>query len=126
MIYGGSQLAIPAAQGEHIEEAFAFLEFTQLTEEGQTVLWTVGDLFPVLKEATEWPIMNEPVEFYGDQNALRLYAEVNAEVLPYIFGRGWLEAVRILGLEVAEVYDGNKTSEQALADAAQEIREKMG
>jgi lactose/L-arabinose transport system substrate-binding protein len=124
MTWGGSQLAIPA-QGKHIAEAFKFLEFTQLTQEGQEMLWKVGDLFPVLIEAKDWPIMNEPVEFYGGQSALKLYAEVNAEVLPYTYGKGWLEAERIVGLQVAEVLDGRKTPEQALADAAKEIREKQ-
>jgi ABC-type glycerol-3-phosphate transport system substrate-binding protein len=124
MTWGGSQLAIPA-QSKHIPEAFKFLEFTQLTQEGQEVLWKIGDLFPVLIEAKDWAIMKEPVEFYGGQQALELYAEANAEVLPYTYGVGYLEASTIVGLQVAEVLDGRKTPEQALSDAAKEIREKQ-
>ena len=121
---GGSTLAIPA-QGKHIAEAFKYLEFTQLTQEGNEFAWTDGDLFPVLKDASNWSILNQPVEFYGGQSALKLFAEVNADVKPYMFGKGYLEADRIIGLQIAECLDGRKTPQEALDAAAQEIRDKQ-
>jgi hypothetical protein len=54
-----------------------------------------------------------------------LYAEVNAEVKPYIFGKGWGEASTIVMQQIAPALDGKKTPEQALSDAAKEIRVKQ-
>jgi lactose/L-arabinose transport system substrate-binding protein len=124
-IWGGSTIVIPA-QGKHIPEAFKFAEFNLLTQEGAESGWTNGDLFPVLIDAVNWPIMSEPVKFYGDQPALKLYAEANAEVPPLAYGKDWLETSRILGQQQSECLLGNKTPEQALADAATEIRGTFG
>ncbi|MCY3709340.1 MAG: extracellular solute-binding protein [Caldilineaceae bacterium] len=123
--YGGSQLCL-LDTSKNKQEAFTFLEYSQLSQAGQEVLWTSGDLFPVLKEATDWPILNEPVDFYGGQVALRMYAEVNSAVNPYIFGEGWSEAWDILGQTQGRVLDGEIGAEEALAAAAQEIRELQG
>ncbi len=120
--WGGSQLCI-LGTSQHKLEAFTFLEYSQLSQAGQEVLWTSGDLFPVLLDAVDWPIMNEPAEFYGGQVALRMYAEVNAAVQPYVWGDGYAEAWDILGQIQGEVLDGDKQPEEALLAAAQEIRE---
>lgn len=122
--FGGSQIMI-LKTSKNVEAAFKFLEYTQMTQEGQEVAWTDGALFPVLKEAMNWPILQKPSEFYGGQAALQLYAEVNAEVKPYIFGKGWGEASTIVMQQIAPALDGKKTPEQALSDAAKEIRVKQ-
>lgn len=122
--YGGSQLAI-TAQSKNVDASFKFLEYFQLTQAGQEIEWLAGNLFPVLVDAKNWPIMAEPAKFYGGQAALRMYAEANAEVVPYTYGKGYLEASQIVGLQQAEVMDGRKSPEQALKDAAKEIREKQ-
>ena len=93
---------------------------------GQEVLWTSGALFPVLHEALDWPIMNEPVDFYGGQVALRMYAEVNSAVQPFVWGAGWSEAWDVLVHAQSQVLDGDMGPEDALADAAQEIRDLQG
>lgn len=124
-IWGGSTVVIPT-QSKHIEEAFRFAEYALLTQEGSQFGWTVGDLFPVLIDAVNWPIMSEPVKFYGDQPALKLYAEVNAQVPLLAYGKDWLETSRILGQQQSECLLGNKTPEQALADTATEVRTTFG
>ncbi|MBI2940025.1 MAG: sugar ABC transporter substrate-binding protein [Chloroflexi bacterium] len=123
--FGGSQLAVPG-QGKLVDEAFSFLEFTQLSQEGSTIMWTDGNLFPVLKDAVNWSILNEPVAFYGGQKALKLYAELNSQIPPYTYGKGFLEASRIVGSAVTFALDGKKSPKEALADAAKEIRQKQG
>ncbi|MCY4079173.1 MAG: extracellular solute-binding protein [Caldilineaceae bacterium] len=123
--WGGSQLCI-LETSKHKLEAFTFLEYSQLSQEGQEVLWTSGALFPVLHEALDWPIMNEPVEFYGGQVALTMYAEVNSAVQPFVWGEGWSEAWDILVLAQGQVLDGEVGAEEALAAAAQEIRDLQG
>jgi ABC-type glycerol-3-phosphate transport system substrate-binding protein len=120
-IWGGSTVAIPA-QSQHIQEAWQFCEFNMLTQEGSEGQWKAADLFPVLKEATDWPIMNEPVPFYGNEQALKMYAEANSLVPALAYGKDWLETSRILGQQQSECLLGNKTPEQALADAAAEMR----
>jgi ABC-type glycerol-3-phosphate transport system substrate-binding protein len=72
-----------------------------------------------------WPILGKPVDFYGGQSALKLYAEINSEVKPYIFGKGWGEASTIVNQQTAQALEGKKTPEAALADAAKEIRTKQ-
>lgn len=122
--FGGSQIMI-LKTSKNISAAFKFLEYTQLTQEGQEVAWTDGALFPILKDAVNWPILQKPVEFYGGQPALQLYAEVNSEVKPYILGKGWGEASTIVMQQMAQALEGKKAPEQALADAAKEIRTKQ-
>ena len=70
--------------------------------------------------------MNEPVEFYGGQVALTMYAEVNSAVQPFVWGEGWSEAWDILVLAQGQVLDGEIGAEDALAAAAQEIRDLQG
>ena len=123
--WGGSQLCV-LKTSQSVQEAVTFLEYSQLSQAGQEVLWTSGDLFPVLKEAVDWPILNEPVDFYGGQVALRMYAEVNSAVEPYVFGDGWSEAWDVLGQTQGRVLDGEIGAEEALVAAAQEIRELQG
>ena len=67
--------------------------------------------------------MNEPAEFYGDQVALRMYAEVNSAVQPFVWGDGWSEAWDVLVQAQGQVLDGDIGPQEALAAAAQEIRE---
>jgi lactose/L-arabinose transport system substrate-binding protein len=122
--YGGSQLMIMKTS-QNIEAAFKFLEYSQLSQEGQEIGWTDGALFPVLKDAVNWPILQDPVEFYGGQAALKLYAEVNALVKPYIWGKGWGESATIMTQQIAQALEGKKAPDQALADAAKEIRTKQ-
>ena len=123
--WGGSQLCILETSKNKLE-AFTFLEYSQLSQAGQEVLWTSGALFPVLHEAVDWPIMNEPVDFYGGQVALRMYAEVNSAVQPFVWGEGWSEAWDVLVHAQSQVLDGDMGPEDALADAAQEIRDLQG
>ena len=123
--WGGSQLAI-LESSQNKEAAFRFLEYSQLSKAGQEILWTAGDLFPVLLDAVNWEIMNEPTDFYDDQLALRLYAEVNAEVQPYVWGEGWSEAWDITSQAQSSVLDSEQSAEQALTAAADEIRELQG
>ncbi len=120
-IWGGSAVGIPA-QSKHIPEAFTFAEFNMLMKEGSEAQWLGANLFPVLTEAADWPIMNDPVEFYGGQPALKMYAEANALVPKVAYGKDWLETSRMLGQQQSEALEGNKTPEQALADAAAEMR----
>jgi len=120
--WGGSQLCL-LNSSKNKQEAFTFLEYSQLSQPGQEVLWTSGALFPVLHEAVDWPIMNEPVEFYGGQVALRMYAEVNSAVVPFAWGEGWSEAWDTLGQSQGRVLDGEVGAEEALVEAAQEIRD---
>lgn len=122
--YGGSQLAIPK-QSKYVDQAFSFLAFTQLSQEGSTVMWEDGNLFPVLKDAVNWDIINKPVPFYGGQKALQLYAKVNTEIPPYFYGKGFVQASTIVGQAVTEALDGKTSPKQALASAAKQIRQKQ-
>ncbi len=70
--------------------------------------------------------MNEPVEFYGGQVALRMYAEVNSAVQPFVWGEGWSEAWDVLVQAQGQVLDGEVGPEEALSSAAQEIRDLQG
>ncbi len=124
-IWGGSTVVIPA-QGKHIPEAFTFCEFNMLTQEGSEGQWTGANLFPVLKDASNWPILEEPVAFYGGQTALKMYADANSLVPEVAYGKDWLETSRMLGQQQSEVLQGNKTPEQGLADAAAEMRTTFG
>ncbi|MFN8440054.1 MAG: sugar ABC transporter substrate-binding protein [Caldilineaceae bacterium] len=121
---GGSQFAIPA-QSKHIAESFGFLEFAQLTQAGQETVSVMSDTAPGLINAENWPLLSEPVDFYGGQTAFKLYAEVNAEVQPYVFGKGWQEATEIIGRQMKDMYDGKIAPKEALQAAANEIREKQ-
>ncbi len=119
---GGSQLMIPA-QSEAIPEAFAFLEFTQLSQEGSVINWESGSLFPVLNDAPNWPVMEQEVDFYGGQQALKLFAELNTEVPPYHLGRNFVEATEILNNTVTHVLNDEADPQSALTDAADQIRD---
>lgn len=119
---GGSQLMVPA-QSKAIPEALAFLNFTQLTQKGSVINWEAGSLFPVLNDAPNWPVMKEAVDFYGGQQALKLFAELNTQVPPYHLGRNFVEATEIIGNSVTQELNDDADLQSALTDAADQIRD---
>jgi lactose/L-arabinose transport system substrate-binding protein len=126
---GGSYLAVFEAS-ENKEAALAYLEFHVLNTENQLEVFKAADIFPSLTTTYESPFFQEGVPYFADQPVRALFAEVNAAIpttgSAEIFDSTYGEMMDLLVPELQSFAVGQKTAEEALATAAQLIRERTG
>lgn len=123
----GSALVVPS-QSENKDLAWAFVEYAELTPEGQLIQYTQGDLFPsmVTPDVLEAPIFSKPDPYFGGQPAREVFADANAK---FDFSVGvhpdYAEAQNILEQNLAGAFEGRASCEEALAAAARDISSKL-
>ena len=92
---GGSTLVIPA-QSQHPAEAFAFIERTLCTVDGQIDQFKHYGLFPAFLPALKDPYFDEPDPFFGGQHVNRFFA-TDIDKLPALTRtHDWDDAQRFL------------------------------
>lgn len=123
----GSALVIPS-QSKNKEAARAFLEYAQLTAEGQLIQYEKGDLFPsmVTPEVLGNPVFDQPDEYFHNDPIRRIFADSNKQMtLSMAVHPDYSEAQDITQRHLAEAFKGNISIEVALEDAVKEIRVKL-
>jgi len=120
---GGLGYCIPT-QSESVDAAWELLEYGMLTKASQiNKFFEVGN-FPTLVDAwSDARILETGVPFYADNQKFgALLAKVAPDVPPFYASPYLLEAYNLMRLAVPIVASGEKTPEQALKDAAEELR----
>lgn len=122
--FGGGFLAIPE-QSEKKDAAWEFIKFAAGTAEGQNVMLKEAGLFPAYKPAWDDPMYDEPVEFFGGQKALRVWAEASEGTTGNSVHPHFREANEIVDAEIAKVEEQGKSPGQATLDAEKMIVERV-
>jgi lactose/L-arabinose transport system substrate-binding protein len=126
---GGSYLAV-FESSENKEAALAYVEFHVLNAENQLEVFKAADIFPSLTTTYDSPFFQEGVPYFADQKVRALFAEVNGAIpttgSAEIFDSTYGEMMDLLVPELQSFAVGQKTAEEALATAAQLIRERTG
>ncbi|HMN14768.1 MAG TPA: sugar ABC transporter substrate-binding protein [Bellilinea sp.] len=118
---GGSTFVINV-KTDNPDAAWAFVEFTLGRPESQLKLFEISGFIPSLETTYEDPIFDEGDPFFAGQPARRLYVEVVSEIpKATVYGPHYGEMNGSVSLAIQQ-YAAGMSAEDALTEAADEIR----
>lgn len=118
---GGSTFVING-KTDNPDAAWAFVEFTLGRPESQLKLFEISGFIPSLETTYEDPIFDEGDPFFAGQPARRLYVEVVSEIpRATVYGPHYGEMNGSVSLAIQQ-YAAGMSAEDALTEAADEIR----
>jgi ABC-type glycerol-3-phosphate transport system substrate-binding protein len=122
---GGSAFVI-TEQTENPDLAWAFVEFALGLEESQEKMFAISGLIPSLETTYESALFLQGDSFLGGQNARAVYADVVQEIpVAGIYGPNYSMMNGIVSTAIQLFSTGELSAEEALADAAAEIRANL-
>ncbi len=124
---GGSAYVIPQ-ESANPDAAWAFIEFMALNEENQLAQFAYSDYFPALNTTYDDPLFAQEDTFYGNQKTRQLFADVMNNVPEaLIFGiNDYSVIITELNSAVNNFFAGRMDAQQALQEAVQAVRLKLG
>ena len=122
--HGGTAYAI-TSQSEHPEEAWAFIEFAMFNEDNKILEYHINNLLPPVLSHLDNEALLAPDPYFDNQPVGELFLELAPEVPFQSRGPWFNEASTLVGNAVFEATQGEKTAEQALKDAADELRRQI-
>lgn len=123
---GGSQLAI-FEESEQQEAAWAYVRFHLGRPESQLLMYEKWDFFPSLEATYDDPFFEEPDPYFGGDTVRAIFAETVGEIpTAGMYTADYQEMNGLLTPEIQKYALGEQTAEEALANAAQLIREQTG
>ncbi len=121
---GGSVLAI-FDQSSQKDAARAYVEFHLGQDGSQLKIYEKTDIFPSLKSAFEDPFFQEADPYFGDQKVRTMFAEIAAKIPDAgIYSTDYQLMSSLATPEIQKFALGQQSAQQALANAAQLIRER--
>ncbi|MDE2636803.1 MAG: sugar ABC transporter substrate-binding protein [Chloroflexota bacterium] len=122
--HGGTAYSI-TTQSEHPEEAWAFIEFALFDEDNKIFEYHVNNLLPPILSHLDNEALLAPDPYFDNQPVGELFLELAPEVPFQERGPWFNEASTLVANAVFEATQGEKTAEQALKDAADELRRQI-
>jgi ABC-type glycerol-3-phosphate transport system substrate-binding protein len=122
---GGSLIVIPRTT-QNPDAAWAFVEFLMTRRESQLKMLAFAGYLPALKAVYDGPAFLKGDPFYADQVVRQVYAEANSDIPRAGFSGSVNSASRTpVTIAMHRYATGQATAEEALREAAAEIREKL-
>jgi lactose/L-arabinose transport system substrate-binding protein len=119
---GGSTFVIPE-QTKNPDAAWAFVDFTLGQRESQLRMFEVSGFIPALETTYASPVFEQPDPFFADQSTRTVYAEVVKEIPDAtVYGPQYQMMNGVVSVAIQRYAAGEVTAEQALQEAAEEIR----
>ena len=123
---GGSSFAIPAAS-QNQEAAWAWIQFYTGRPESVMTWYKASDIFPSLTAAYEDPYFGEPDAYFGDQEVRKFFADLITRVpSATVYSSDYAVMNAAMSSAIQRYAMGEVSAQEALAAAAQEIRDKTG
>ncbi len=122
--HGGTAYSI-TQQSEHKDEAWAFIEFALFDEDNKIFEFQVNNLLPPVISHLDNEALLSPDPYFDNQSLGELFLELAPEVPHQVRGPWFNEASTLVANAVFEATQGEKTAEQALKDAAEELRRQI-
>jgi lactose/L-arabinose transport system substrate-binding protein len=121
---GGSVLAI-FDQSTQKDAARAYVEFHLGRDQSQLLMYEQTDIFPSLKGAFADPFFQQADPYFGDQKVRSVFADVAAKIPDAgIYSTDYQQMNSLTTPEIQKFALGQQTAQQALANAANLIRER--
>jgi lactose/L-arabinose transport system substrate-binding protein len=122
---GGSTFVIPE-QTSNPEAAWAFVEFVLGNPESQLRMFEISGFIPALETTYDAPIFRESDPYFAGQAPRQLYAGVLREIpSATIYGPNYSMINGVVSVAIQRYAAGDASAEQALRDAAAEIRANL-
>ncbi len=123
---GGSALAI-LKSSSNPDTAWAYIQYHLGRADTQATIYRQTDLFPSLMTAWRSPFMREGDPYYGGQK-VRLLFEQAARQTPvaHVYSSDYEQMDQLMSAELQKYALGKETAQQALKNAAKEIRSRTG
>jgi ABC-type glycerol-3-phosphate transport system substrate-binding protein len=123
---GGSALAI-LEESSQKEASWAFVQFHLGRPESQLAMYEAWDFFPALEPTYADDLFQEPDPYFGGDRVRALFSETVSEIPSAgMYTSDYQEMNGLLAPEIQKFALGDQTAEQALAAAAQLIRDQTG
>ena len=119
--HGGTAYAI-TQQSENKDEAWAFIEFALFDEDNKIFEFEVNNLLPPVLSHLDSEALLGPDPYFDSQSLGELFLELAPEVPHQTRGPWFNEASTLVGNAIFQAATGEKSAEQALRDAAEELR----
>lgn len=122
---GGSTFVIPK-ESDNPEAAWAFVEFALGQEESVNKMFALSGFIPSLTTAYDDPIYLATDSFFGGQNTYAIYADVNRKIPEAgVYGPNYNMMNGSVSVAIQRYATGEATAEEALTEAAAEIRANL-
>jgi lactose/L-arabinose transport system substrate-binding protein len=123
---GGSSFAIPAAS-EQQAAAWAWIQFYTGQPSSVMTWYKASDIFPSLNAAYEDPYFQEPDPYFDNQKVRQFFAELTTQVpAATVYSSDYAVMNTAVASAIQRYAMGELSAQDALAAAAQEIRDKTG
>jgi ABC-type glycerol-3-phosphate transport system substrate-binding protein len=122
--HGGTGCCI-VKYSEHIPAAWAFLEYSMLSVEGNARRYEMTNLFPPFIPAMDNPRLHKEEAYFGGQDLGALFAELGPSVPAQYQSPYRAELNSNLGPLWVDIYEGNLAPEEAFTQVAEDIRKLM-
>jgi len=123
---GGSSFAIPAASTQK-DAAWAWIQFYTGRPESVMTWYKASDIFPSLTAAYADPYFAAPDAYFGDQEVRQFFADLIPSVpAATVYSSDYAVMNASLSSAIQRFAMGELSAKDALAAAAQEIRDKTG
>lgn len=121
---GGSVLAI-FDQSTQKPAARAYVEFHLGRDQSQLTIYEKTDIFPSLKTSFQDPFFQAPDPYFGGEKVRALFADIAAKIPNAgIYSTDYQEMSTLTTPEIQKFALGQESAQQALANAANLIRER--
>jgi ABC-type glycerol-3-phosphate transport system substrate-binding protein len=121
---GSANVIVLNKTGLNKDMVWAFLEYSFLNKDVTGELVSSFNLVPAYLPAMDHPYYTDPNEFYGGQEVGKLDKQIQqSDACAFPYTENFAESMDLVLVEMLEVWAGNKTVDEAIADAASAIRE---
>jgi lactose/L-arabinose transport system substrate-binding protein len=111
------------SQSQQQDLAWEF-EIMGTTGAGARTLFELTHILPADAGLLE-EIEDQPDEYFGGQKTFELWGEIARDAPKVFFGSGFAEAQAILGTHLNQILSGEKSAEDGMREAAEEMRSKL-
>lgn len=121
---GGSVLTI-FDQSQQKEAAWAYVQYHLGRDQSQLDIYEQSDIFPSLKTSFQDPFFQQGDPYFGDEKVRSLFADIAAKIPNAgIYSKDYETMNNLLTPELQKYALGQQSAQQALANAANLIRER--
>ena len=121
--YAYPTIFVMPSQSQQQDLAWEF-EIMGTTGDGARTLFELTHILPADAGLLE-EIESQPDEYFGGQKTFELWGEIARDAPKVFFGTGFTEAQAILGNHLQQILSGEKSAEDGMREAAEEMRSKL-
>jgi ABC-type glycerol-3-phosphate transport system substrate-binding protein len=121
--YAYPTIFVMPSQSQQQDLAWEF-EIMGTTGDGARTLFDLTHILPADAALLE-EIESEPDEYFGGQKTFELWGEIARDAPKVFFGTGFTEAQAIVGNHLQQILNGEKSPEDGMREAAEEMRAKL-